>query len=167
MGEILTVIRAAAGLVTLGTFLRYLARRNDPDDDVPGDGGPFSQILREHLIKDFLELQDLSSAECREIIENPHVTTYGEFRDRLLTVQRSRRRSAPSTADRLRILGRHLPKELQPHRQELLQFLEDGLADLGAKKRKRFLFTQYFSLAIYIGKARLFKLSKSWRRTIR
>ena len=77
------------------------------------------------------------------------------------------RRSTPPPPPRLRFLGRHLPEELQPHKKEILQFLEDGLAELGGKKRKRFLFTQYFSIAIYIGKARLFKFSKTWRRTIR
>ena len=64
-------------------------------------------------------------------------------------------------------LRRHLPKELEDHSEEVQQFLEDGMADLDHKNRKLFLFTQYFSLAFYIGKARLFKFSKTWRRTIR
>jgi len=198
LGEILVAISAAAGLVTLGTFLWYLVRRQAPGDVVLEDvisvfeswQDDYEKIMGDASLADSWKkfagdtavsraMHKLEGYQRRSQMrlteeENQQIRKWlglrpsKPLRDAPFTVgERPSPTPTPRPPTLPRFLERHLPEELRPHKKELLQFVEDGMADLGAKKRTRFLFTQYFSLAIYIGKGRLFKFSKTWRRTIR
>ena len=66
-------------------------------------------------------------------------------------------------------LQKFLPEELEQHKEEIQEFLEDGMVDRlkDRKSAKLFAFKETLHLAIFIGKAPVFKLSKIRRRTIK
>lgn len=66
-------------------------------------------------------------------------------------------------------LQKFLPEELAQHKEEIQEFFEDGIKDqqVKGKSGRRFELKETLHLALFIGKARIFKLSKIRRRTIK
>lgn len=185
MVDYLVWVSGAAGLVTMGVFFRHILRRHStnikdylnldkPIETYDHQLGKTTRMLKlgdiyEMVARDRIE--GVYRGESSDWLSEEELRKYRKLWQ-LLTREKhvvsiSKRLRRPPAPRGFRLLGRYLPKELEDHREELLQYLEDGLADRASKKQKQFLRSETFNLGFFIGKTRLFKFSKSWRRTIR
>lgn len=170
MGELLTWISSAAALVTLGTFFWFLVRQFKQENKDREDQVRTARTWQE--LWQFRENDPSLDEVLRRLTDDAkrgqHISIENSARSSMELWEAyqlaHRRPPAPST---FKFLGRHLPKELESHSEEIEQFFQDGLADPSRKRRKWFSITEHSSLTLFIGKAKLFKFSKSWRRTIR
>ena len=178
MGELFIWVSGLAGLVTLGVFFRHLLHRRVMDNELKDLNMPDFTNLPE-----ILTIGEVIALAKRNVIRGTDSTVFLDgFSDNNRRVSREARRiilsinhgSKTSTPLRqrtrprtLRILGSHLPSELQEFKEEFMQCLEDGLADRPKEKHNAFLLSESADWAISIGKFQLFKLKKSWRRTIK
>ena len=164
-------ISSVAALVTLGTFIWYLARqyRRDREDRE----NQVRNARTWHEIWQYRENDpslDEVLRKLREDLNDQHISIENSARSAMewwKAFQLAYHPPRPPAPRTLKFLGRHLPKELESHSEEIEQFFQDGLADPNRKRRKWFSITEHSSLTLLIGKAKLFKFSKSWRRTIR
>ena len=110
-----------------------------------------------------MELEDAAHSQDRTDINNLR-REYRTVSKRIAVgITKSQRPKA------LTYLQKFLPQELHQHKKEILEFYEDGLEEgrhLG-KSGKGFTLKETLHLALFIGKARIFKLSRIRRRTIK
>ena len=177
LGELTEWISSIAAVVTLGTFFWYLVRQFKPNNKDRVDKIRKARTWQE--IWQYRENDPSLNEDLRKCTGDPdaqHISIENSARSSMewwkyyqlaFDLTNPRPLARPPTPRTLKFLGRHLPKELESHREEIEQYFQDGLADPKQKRRKWFSITEHSSLTLFIGKAKLFKFSKTWRRTIR
>ena len=159
MGEFFIWIGGVAGLVTLGRFLLQLMLRRRTGDNSLKYAANWARVW--NLKIDFNEgtLPQYRRWRWKYL-------GYQTSKDDITYVNPVRKVRLPMPPT-YREICRYLPTEFQEFKEEIIQYLEDGVGDRAPEKRKGFLRSESFSLVLFIGKFQLFKLKKSWRRTIK